>query len=189
MHFKEHSNLAGAHAFLSPSSYHWINYTTEKLTHRWHTAQASILGVEHHRFADEAIARGWYQDDDTTLSMYINDCIRFRMTPEVLLYYSDNCFGTADAIAYRYGKLRISDYKSGMTKASIHQLEVYAAIFCLEYEVHPWDIQSIQLRIYQFGECHLYDGDPDFILQIMEKIIAFDSQLNILRQEEKHAID
>ncbi len=111
------------------------------------------------------------------------------MTPEVLLYYSDNCFGTADAIAYRYGKLRISDYKSGMTKASIHQLEVYAAIFCLEYEVHPWDIQSIQLRIYQFGECHPYDGDPDFILQIMEKIIAFDSQLNILRQEEKHAID
>ena len=56
MHFKEHSNLAGAHAFLSPSSYHWINYTTEKLVPRGHTAQASILVVEHHRFADDFFA-------------------------------------------------------------------------------------------------------------------------------------
>ncbi len=185
MHFREHSNLAGAHAFLSPSGYHWINYDNAKLEHRWKTAQAAMLGVEHHRYAAECIARGIFQEDETTtLGMYINECIRFRMTPEVVLYYSDNCFGTADAIVYRYGKLRISDYKSGVTKASIHQLEVYAAIFCLEYEIHPLDIQSIQLRIYQLGECHVYDADPDYILHIMDKIIAFDSQLNSLRQEE-----
>lgn len=184
MHFREHLNLAGAHAFLSPSSYHWINYTDEKLAHRWRTSQAAILGVEQHRFAAEAIANGWIQEDETTtLGMYINDSIRFRMVPEVVLYYSDNCFGTADAIVFRYGKLRISDYKSGVTKASIHQLEVYAALFCLEYEIHPWTIKT-QMRIYQFNECHTYDADPDFILQIMEKIIAFDEQLTNLRLEE-----
>jgi hypothetical protein len=187
MHFRQHSNLAGAHAFLSPSSYHWINYTPEKLTYRFGASQAAVLGVEQHRYAAEAIERGWIQEDDTTtLGMYINDCIRFRMTPEVILYYSDNCFGTADAIVFRYGKLRISDYKSGVTKASIHQLEVYAALFCLEYEVHPWDIRTV-LRIYQLGECHTYDADPDFILYIMEKIIAFDEQLNMLRMEESLA--
>lgn len=187
MNFREHSNLAGAHAFLSPSSYHWINYTSDKLSHRWHTSQAAILGVEQHRYAAEAIERGQFQEDDTTtLGKYINDSIRFRMVPEVVLYYSDNCFGTADAIAFRYNKLRISDYKSGVTKASVHQLEVYAAIFCLEYEIHPRDIK-IQLRIYQFGDCHIFDGDPEFILQIMEKIISFDEQLNTLRMEESLA--
>lgn len=181
MNFNQHSNLAGAHAFLSPSSYHWINYTDEKLAHRFATSQAAILGVEQHRFAAEAIDKGWIQEDEsTTLGMYINDCIRFRMTPEVVLFYSENCFGTADAIVCRYGKLRISDYKSGVTKASIHQLEIYAALFCLEYNVHPWDLK-IQLRIYQFNKCHTYDADPDFVLFIMSQIISFDQQLNELR--------
>jgi hypothetical protein len=29
--FNKHSNLAGQHAFLSASKYHWVNYTDQKL--------------------------------------------------------------------------------------------------------------------------------------------------------------
>ncbi len=91
---------------------------------------AALLGVEDHRFAAQAIYHGIYQDEDSLLAIYINDCIRFGMYPEVVLYYSDNCFGTADAIAFRYNKLRISDLKTGVSPTSIHQLEIYAALFC-----------------------------------------------------------
>lgn len=186
MHFKQHSNLAGQHALLSPSQYHWINYTDDKLSHRFNSIRASMLGVEQHRYAAEEIKLGRIQEDDnTTISMYINDCIRFRMSPEVILYYSDNCFGTADAIVYRYNKLRISDLKTGVTKASEHQLEVYAAIFCLEYEIDPYSLDAIQLRVYQDNECRIYDSDPKYIWYIMNKIIVFDEQINLLRMEEE----
>lgn len=183
MHFRKHSNLEGDHAFLSPSQYHWINYTLEKLEYRWKTSLASMMGVEQHRYAAEAIERGIIQDGLDLLSRYINDCIRYRMVPEVVLYYSDNCFGTADAIVFRYMKLRISDLKTGVSPTSIHQLEVYAALFCLEYGWDPYDI-GIELRIYQGDEVREYDGDPAVIEYIMNKIVEFDHQLNRLRKEE-----
>lgn len=187
MHFKHHSNLTGQHAFLSPSSYHWVNYTPDKLEYRFGTSQAAILGVEQHRYAAEQIARGIFEEDeDTTLGMFINDSIRFRMWPEVVLYYSDNCFGTADAIVFRYNKLRISDLKTGVSKASEKQLEVYAAIFCLEYDIDPYSIRSIELRIYQDNEVRLFDADPKYIWYIMDKIVEFDEQLNQLRMEESY---
>lgn len=185
MRFNRHSNLTGQHAFLSPSSYHWINYTNEKLAYRFGTIQAAVIGVEQHRYAAEAIERGIFEEDETTtLGMFINDSIRFRMSPEVVLYYSDNCFGTADAIVFRYNRLRISDLKTGVTKASEHQLEVYAAIFCLEYDIDPYALRSIELRIYQDNKVHIFDGDPKYISYIMDKIIDFDDQLNLLRMEE-----
>lgn len=185
MHFKRHSNLRGDHAFLSPSSYHWINYDYEKLSYRWKTARAAQEGVEQHRYAAEAIElREQQYDDESTLGMFINDCIRFGMTPELLLYYSDNCFGTADAIAFHPGLLQISDLKTGDTRTSEHQLEVYAALFCLEYEVDPYDIE-IELRIYQHDECREYTADPAHISYIMEKIVAFDVRINELRMEEE----
>lgn len=31
MNFVKHSNLEGQHAFLGASTYHWINYTEEKV--------------------------------------------------------------------------------------------------------------------------------------------------------------
>lgn len=185
MRFKKHSNLSGDHAFLSPSSYHWINYSNEKLVYRFKTARAALEGVEDHRYAAEAIElREIQMDDQSTLGMYINDCIRWNMTPELTLYYSDNCFGTADAICFRNRLLKISDLKTGETRTSEHQLEVYTALFCLEYEYDPYEI-DIELRIYQNNECREYFPDPSYIIYIMEKIVEFDVKINELRMEEE----
>jgi hypothetical protein len=115
--------------------------------------------------------------------MYINQCLQFQMQPEVVLFYSPNAYGTVDAISYRYRRLRISDLKTGVTKASVHQLEVYAALFCLEYEIDPFSMRDIELRIYQDATCHPYVGDPAVIKEIMDKIVKFDLILNELREE------
>lgn len=171
------------HAFLSPSSYHWVNYDEEKLAWRYKTALATIQGVHDHAYAAIAIAEGEVQDDETTtLGLYINDCIHHKMTPEQVLYYSPNCFGTADAISYRYRVLRIKDLKTGDTKTSPVQLEIYAALFCLEYGVNPFSCRGIFLDIYQHGKRREYIGDPVTIKGIMEKIIRFDVELNQLRE-------
>lgn len=184
MRFNKHLNLQGEHAFLSPSSYHWINYTPNRLAERWTTARAAAFGVANHLYAQEEINAGRLSDHRGTLGMYINDSIRHRMTTEQILFYSENCFGTADAIAFRYKTLRIFDLKTGVVKGSVHQLEVYAAIFCLEYNISPYDIK-IELRIYQDEEVAVFDADPDDIMFIMEKIQDFDSQINHLRLEEE----
>jgi len=124
------------------------------------------------------------QDDETsTVGLYINHCIRYKMSSEVVLFFSPNAFGTADAIAYRYRLLRISDLKTGATRTSEHQLEVYAALFCLEYEIDPFSLRGIELRVYQDGKVREYYGDPYFIKGIMDKIVKFDAILNRLREE------
>lgn len=127
---------------------------------------------------------GRLSDHIGTLGMYINDAIRHRMTCEQVLYYSENCFGTADTISFRYKTLRIFDLKTGVIAGSVHQLEIYAALFCLEYEIDPYDIK-IELRIYQDNEVVIYDADPDDIAFIMEKIQEFDRQIKQLRLEEE----
>ena len=184
MRFKKHSHLEGQHAFLSPSVYHWINYDEAKLEYRWKTLQAALLGTEQHRYAAIAIEEKEVQDDETTtVGLYINQCIQYKMSPEVVLYYSPNAFGTVDAIAYRYRLLRISDLKTGVTRVSEHQLEVYAALFCLEYGIDPFSMRGIELRIYQDAKVQLFYGDPGFIKGIMDKIVHFDRILNELRKE------
>lgn len=185
MRFNEHSNLPGDHAFLSPSQYHWINYSPEKLATRYLTNQASLQGTYLHWYAAQAIELREFQiNEETTLGMYINDCIRDEMTPELVLYYSENCFGTADAIRFRDNLLKIYDLKTGVTRASEHQLEAYAAIFCLEYEVDPYSIE-MDLRIYQADEVRSYEADPKYIALIMDKIVQFDRIINDLRMEEE----
>jgi len=184
LRFRKHSHLEGQHAFLSPSSYHWINYDEEKLEFRYRTLRAALEGIEQHRYAAIAIAEGEVQDDETsTVGLYINQCIQYKMSPEVVLYYSPNAFGTVDAIAYRHRRLRISDLKTGVSRVSEHQLEVYAALFFLEYEIDPFSTRDIELRIYQDRSCQVYIGDPYFIRGIMDKIIKFDGILNQLRKE------
>ena len=149
MNFNDHSHLAGKYAFLSPSSYHWLNYDDHKLEARFISAMAARRGTELHLFAQEAIRLGIkLPKTPTTLNLYVNDAIGYRMRCEVPLFYSYNCFGHCDAISFRRNKLRISDLKNGITPASHKQLEVYAALFCLEYLVSPYDIE-IELRIYQ----------------------------------------
>jgi hypothetical protein len=185
LRFRKHSHLEGQHAFLSPSSYHWINYDEEKLAFRFKTLRAALEGVEQHRYAAICINEGIVQDDETTLlGMYINQCIQWKMQAEIVLFYSPNAFGTVDAISYRYRILKISDLKTGVSRTSEHQLEVYAALFCLEYEVDPFSLRGIELRIYQDGTVRTYVGDPYFIKEIMNKIVGFDKILNGLRQEE-----
>src|SRR4051812_44942209 len=114
--------------------------------------------------------------------MYINQCIQYKMSAEIVLFFSPNAFGTVDAIAYRHRRLRISDLKTGVSRTSEHQLEVYAAFFCLEYEIDPFSMRDIELRIYQDGTVRVYISDPYIIKGIMDKIQKFDLILNNLRE-------
>lgn len=183
MIFNEHSELVGQHAFLSPSKYHWINYDDEKLDRVFTARMASARGSALHDFALRAIHLGVkLPKSNKTLHLYVNDAIGYRMKPEQVLYFSPNAFGTADAISFRKNKLRIHDLKTGVLTCSMHQLEVYAALFCLEYRYKPVDI-NIELRIYQNNEVNIYEPEPGDILKIMDKIVAFDKRINVLRLE------
>lgn len=184
MRFNKHLNLQKEHAFLSPSQYHWINYSPDKLIERWTAAQAAAHGTLQHEYAHREIQEGRLSNLVGTVGQYINDAIRFRMTCEQILYFSENCFGTADTIAYRYKTLRIHDLKTGASNASIHQLEVYAALFCIEYDVNPFDIR-IELRIYQGNEIAVYDADPEDIIFIMQRIQEFDKLITHQRLEDE----
>lgn len=183
MNFNKHSRLNGQHAFLSPSSYHWINYSNDRLVDRWFTAQESTRGTAMHEYASQEIKAERLSAHQGTLGMFINDAIEFKMESELVLYYSEHCFGTADAISFRRNKLRIHDLKTGVSKTSVHQLEVYSAIFCLEYGIDPFDIK-MELRIYQDDEVQIYDGDPEDVKYIMDKIQHFDRLIEQLRVEE-----
>lgn len=183
MLFNRHSNLEGTHAFLGASNYHWINYDDDKLDRAFLIAQAARRGTELHEFARTAIRLGIkLPDTPTTMNMYVNDAIGFRMVPEQILFYSVNCYGTADTISFRREKLRIHDLKTGVTKTSESQLYVYAALFCLEYGLKPHEI-STELRIYQNDEVRIYEADPDVIAHIMDKITSFDKRIEALKQE------
>lgn len=185
MHFRRHSELEGRHAFLSPSKYHWVNYSEEKLDRVFSTAMTAQRGTELHAFAAEAIRLGVkLPANGKTLSQYVNDAIGYKMTPEQPLKYSDNAFGCADAVGFsdRRRKLRIHDLKNGLTASKITQLEVYAALFCLEYEFRPFDI-DIELRIYQNDEVQAFEADPDVVFHIMDRIVTFDKRINLLREE------
>lgn len=114
---------------------------------------------------------------------YVKDGIGFRMKVEQPLKYSDNVFGTADAIIFDEKRrlLRIHDYKSGDTPVSLKQLEIYAALFCLEYDFKPGEI-DYELRIYQNGEILVGNPKADDILPTIDKIIAFDKVIEDLKE-------
>ena len=183
MIFNTHSLLVGRHAFLSASKYAWTNYDDEKLERVFLASLAAQRGTELHAFAHEAIRLGIrLPDTQKTLNLYVNDAIGYRMITEQILYYSDNCFGTADSISFRRGVLRISDLKTGVTRVSERQLEVYAALFCLEYRMKPFEIE-IELRIYQNDDVQMFAVDSDLITHIMDKIIMFDQRIETIRAE------
>lgn len=187
MRFNDHSRLAGRHArILGASKHHWINYDEEKLERAYFNAQASRRGIDMHKLAMDLIKMGVNLPDDPdnplTINLYVNDAIGYKMIPEQILYYSDECFGTADAICFRQNKLRIHDLKNGINRTSEHQLEIYAALFCLEYEMKPHEIE-MELRIYQNNTAIVYIPDPDFIVHIMDKIKLFDKRITQWNQE------
>lgn len=184
MKFNDHHNLVGQHAFLGASKYHWINYTDDKLIEAYTRFTAAQRGTVLHEFAAQCISLGQkLPRSRKTLNMYVNDAIGYHMQPEQVLYYSDNCFGTADAISFRNGLLRIHDLKTGVIPAHMEQLLVYTAIFCLEYRVKPVEIET-ELRIYQNDEVLIHNPEVDEIVPIMDKIISSDKILNKLKAEE-----
>ena len=180
MNFNAHYHLEG-HAFLSPSKFHWINDDEEKLISRFSKHQAAQRGDALHELAHQCITLGVkLPRTKQTLNSFVNDAIGFKMHPEQKLYYSENCYGTADTISFKNNVLRIHDLKTGETTASMKQLMVYASIFCLEYGVDPSDITT-ELRIYQSDEIMAHVPDPDEIHYIMDKIIQSDKKIEEMK--------
>ena len=184
MIFNDHSNLKGTHALYSPSNYHWLHYTDEKFINTFHSTRAKEIGTQLHEFAESAIRLNQkLPKTKKTLNMYVNDTISFKMEPEVVLYYSNLFYGTTDALIFRNGLLRIHDLKTGTTPANMDQLLIYAALYCLEYQVKPEEI-AIELRIYQMDQIIFYNPEPKEVRDCMNTIIHFDKLARKLIAEE-----
>lgn len=187
MEFNRHTNLKNLHAPFSASSSAWLRYDDERAVEVYRNLQAAAMGTRLHAWAKETIDLGIKQPKSKkTISAYVNDAIGYKMSTEVILYYSDRFFGTADAISFRDKTLRIHDLKTGHVgkiESHIDQLRVYAALFCLEYRIKPRDI-SIELRIYKNDEVVCDRPEPEIIEDIIETIIHFDKLLERLETEE-----
>lgn len=213
MNFIRHSDLEGKHAFLSASQWRWLNDDKEDLIRRLCSYYAKDIGTILHEIAAkhikyrikvnrydkknimlELLAHGIpgvvidnidFDDIFENFMVYVNDGVGFKMHPEVVLFYSENAFGTADAIKYDENEqfLRIHDYKSGSTPAKMEQLLIYAALFCLEYRIKPMSLSGIELRIYQSNEVIYHNPELDEIAPVIDKIVTFDKFLKQVRQE------
>ena len=183
MNFNKHSILEGTHAPFGASQSSWLRYSDDKALDVYKNLQAKMMGTRLHAWAKETIDLGIKQPrSKKTLYAYVNDAIGFKMDTEVVLYYSDNFFGTADSISFRDNVLRIHDLKTGKTPVHMEQLEIYAALFCLEYKVRPGDI-DMELRIYQNDEVIVFNPTAEDILPIMDKIVHLDKLLKSLNEE------
>lgn len=183
MNFNKHSILEGTHAPFGASQSSWLRYSDDKALDVYKNLQEKMMGTRLHAWAKETIDLGIKQPrSKKTLYAYVNDAIGFKMDTEVVLYYSDNFFGTADSISFRDNFLRIHDLKTGKTPVHMEQLEIYAALFCLEYKVRPGDI-DMELRIYQNDEVIVFNPTAEDILPIMDKIVHLDKLLKSLNEE------
>ena len=184
MIFNRHTSLEGAHAPFSPSQPSWLRYDDDKAIEIYTNKKAAEMGTKFHEWAKNTIDLGIKQPrSKKTLYAYVNDAIGFKMDTEVVLFYSPRFFGTADAICFRNGILRIHDLKTGKTAVHIEQLMIYAALFCLEYKVKPSDIE-VELRIYQNDEVLYHRPQPDEIAAIMDRIIYLDKLLEKIDYKE-----
>lgn len=190
MNWKNHSQLQGSHSFLSASQYHWLNYDNEKLISVYRNKLATLRGTALHELASDLIKlKVKLPNTQKTLNMFVNDAIGFGMQSEQILYFSDNAFGTADAIYFGKQRgtdrliLRVHDLKTGEVPAHMEQLLVYAAYFCLEYHVRPGEI-DMECRIYQNNDIVYYNPTAEDIGPIMDKIITFDKLIEELKEKE-----
>lgn len=209
MNFYDHSKLKGQHAILSASQFRWINYDPNKLADIYFNSYMTQIGTVIHEFASKLINQKMKLNETDlnllifylrekgipdfvinnididsmflNLAQYVNDCIGFGMTTEQILYYSENCFGTTDAISFFRKKLRIHDLKTGSTPAHMEQLEIYAALFCLEYKTKPKDI-GIELRIYQGCDILICEPSHEEIMDICNKIVTSNSIIESIKQ-------
>ena len=184
MQWKDRSTYVGQHAFLSPSKPYWINWDDDKLIFMYKQSLAAAKGTELHELAERLIKL--HQNlpkKQLTLNMHVNDAIGYRMKPEQPLVYSNNAFGTTDAIYFDGKTLRIHDLKTGSLKAKMEQLMAYAAFFCLDYGINPKDIK-IELRIYQSNDIEICHPPTDAIIFIMAQATRFDRLINQVKEEE-----
>lgn len=210
--FNRHYDLEGKHARLSASSWRWLNDDENTLIKRMCSQYATDIGTILHNIAYKHIKHrvkmNKYDKKNVMLELltsgipafvvdtinlddmfdnlmtYVNDGVGFKMQPEVVLRYSDNFFGTTDAIAYfeKERFLRIHDYKSGTTPAHIEQLLIYTALFCLEYRMKPSEFDT-ELRIYQNNEILHHEPTPDEIMPVIDTIVNFDNFIVKTKQE------
>ena len=177
MFFNKHTNLEGLHAPFGASKSSWLRYSDDKIIEVYNNLKAAEIGTRLHEWAKQTIDLGIKQSrSKKTIYSYVNDAIGFNMSTEVVLFYSENFFGTADAISFRNNFLRIHDLKTGRRPVHMEQLEIYAALFCLEYKVKPGDIR-MELRIYQNDEILVHEPTAEDILPIMDKIVHVNKML------------
>lgn len=193
MNFNRHYNLEGLHAPFSASQSAWLRYDDERAREAYERKKAAERGTRLHEWAKETIDLGIKQPrSKKTLYEYVNDAIGFKMSTEVVLFYTDRFFGTADAISFRKNPktgrmiLRIHDLKTGVVgdpEKHFEQLKVYAALFCLEYKFKPDEI-DISLGVYKKDEVAFCEPDPNEIAHIMNRIIHLDKLLAKIDNEE-----
>lgn len=184
MQFNQHRNLEGLHAVFSPSQSSWLRYDEDKAVEVYLNKRAAELGTKLHKWAKDTIDLGIKQPrSKKTIYSYVNDAIGYRMDTEVVLFYSENFFGTADTISFRDNVLRIHDLKTGKTPVHMEQLEIYAALFCLEYRIKPIDI-DIELRIYQNDEILYHNPTAEDIHAVMDKIVSLNKLLEKIDKED-----
>lgn len=188
MKFYDHKNLSGLHAPFTASQSSWLRYDDDKVIEVYANKKAAEMGSRLHEWAAETIKLGLKQPKSKkTICAYVNDAIGFKMETEVVLFYSERFFGTADAISFRNGVLRIHDLKTGKVgkiESHMEQLEVYTALFCLEYKVKPGDIQ-IELRVYKNDEVVAWNPTAEDIVPIMDKIVHLNKLLEKIDREEE----
>lgn len=183
MNFNKHSKLEGLHAPFCASQSSWLRYDDNKIREVYLNKQAAMMGTRLHAWAKDTIDLGIKQPrSKKTIYAYVNDAIGFKMNTEVVLYYSDRFFGTADSISFRNNMLRIHDLKTGKTPVHMEQLLIYAALFCLEYKIKPGEI-DIELRIYQNDEILYLNPTAEDVVPIMDKIVHFDKLLKEMEEE------
>ncbi len=207
MYWNKHPEFEGKHAFLSASQYHWMAWSDEILKQRYKNSFANDVGTIIHELASKCIKRGIkLSDDDVTLIImtlkdnyipdnvydinriignlknFVNDSIDNRMSSEVLLFYTENAFGTSDAISFDGKKLKIFDLKTGAIQAHFEQLLLYAAYFCLEYNQDPHNF-DIDLRIYQNNEIAKFEPTGDEVQYYIDTVIEKEMKLrNFIEQ-------
>lgn len=206
MNWNRHSNLEGSHAFLSASKYNWLHKSSDELIEAYKNSYATTIGTMLHAYAADSIRfREKLRKADSkgvkfdlmrkgipeyaidmsiifpTLMSYVNDAVGFQMDPEVLLYYSDLCFGTADSIQVSDNTLRIHDLKTGTTPAKMDQLKIYAGLFYLEYGFKPEKMRT-ELRIYQTDEIIVHEPEVEEIREVMNAIVEQNRVLQQLKE-------
>ena len=190
MIFNKHSELRDKHALLSPSKHYWLNYDRDQFFKYIQSQNAAAKGTRLHELAYRLITEGYKLRGSTqTLVAYVNDAIGYGMTPEVCLWRSDNCFGHADAIDFNRGVLRVHDLKTGSGPVHMEQLEIYAALFLLEYErvlgVNPMNTK-MDLRIYQNDDIQEYCPDKDRVEEVVCNIKEKDAWAAEMLKELEH---